>query len=326
MVLSEPMCGLSNFFRWRDAGNGSPACLVRLVEQPEVDDALRLLLGSGGHRGDDHAARDFVRFAHHRNLDLGSMHVAVSGNKLLASSLAILSPGKTALLMTSTAGTVTAIADAIAGCVQATCDGFNRTQTHLAQLLLEPAEVTTAAAMRRVGFADLATLIYLQRPVIRTFVMPTLPNNTELVTYSEMTHHLFGRAILASYDESLDCPPLHGRREVDDILAGHKSAGEFSPDLWFCLVRDGAPLGVLLLSPSRSHGTMELVYVGLSVAARGQRIGDYFLALALHHAHAQSLGHLTLAVDAANVPALRLYHRHGLAEVHRRDAMLMELA
>jgi ribosomal protein S18 acetylase RimI-like enzyme len=67
---------------------------------------------------------------------------------------------------------------------------------------------------------------------------------------------------------------------------------------------------------------MELVYVGLSRAARGRRLGDFLIQTALHETTAAGLRQLTLAVDQSNSPALRLYYRHGLGEIHRRIAML----
>jgi ribosomal protein S18 acetylase RimI-like enzyme len=70
---------------------------------------------------------------------------------------------------------------------------------------------------------------------------------------------------------------------------------------------------------------MELVYIGLSPAARGVGLGDYLVRLAMAKTAQSGLRVLTLAVDSVNTPAIRLYHRHGLSEVQRRHAMIKDL-
>jgi ribosomal protein S18 acetylase RimI-like enzyme len=330
MVLSEPVAALSNIFRWRDGGPSQPAT-AHLAAPEEILPALRILLGSNGYPAEHSAVNDFSSFAAERGLDLRQMWITSLGGRITAACLPVPSPGGTALLMTSTAGSSRGLATDIAACVQAATGALHGTPHRLAQLLLEPGEQKTADAMRAIGFDDLATLLYLQRSVPRVPKPPTLPEGIEVITYSAATHPQFARAIAASYEDSLDCPRLHGQRDIEDVIAGHKASGAFEPDLWFCLIDGvrsdaseptGEPLGVLLLAPIPGHRTMELVYVGLARSGRGRKLGDYLLSLALERTARAGLDQLTLAVDQSNAPALRLYYRHGLGEIHRRLAML----
>lgn len=325
VILSGDLSGLSNIFRWRD-GTGDPAqAVIRPVGPGETEDALHLLLGQHGRRAEAASVADFIAFARHRNIDLRQIHVATTGTKLLAACLPVHSPGRTVLMMSSSTGSSRTMPSIISLCIDAGCRSLDPAAVQMVQLLLEPTDTRVADAMREIGFVDLADLIYLQRTLSRAPAEPPVPEGCRLLNYSPETHSHFARGILASYEQSLDCAVLHGRRDIQDVIEGHKASGEFDPRLWFCLVEHEIELGVLLLAPLPGHMTMELVYIGLAPHARGRGIGDFFLKLALHRTATADLRMLTLAVDQVNAPALHLYHRHGLAEVHRRLAMIRSL-
>jgi ribosomal protein S18 acetylase RimI-like enzyme len=149
-------------------------------------------------------------------------------------------------------------------------------------------------------------------------------------TYSPALHERFAQTILASYGGSLDCPGLNGIRDIEDVIAGHKATGEFDPRLWFLLEsgdgRDqGAAAGVLLLSRLPHADNVELVYLGLTPAARGKGLGDVMMRQALHAVAAEGLSRLSLAVDSTNTPALHLYYRHGMQRIGSRVAMIRAL-
>lgn len=295
--------------------------MVRLVGPEEIDAALSVLLGHNGRRAEASVVRDFARFAFQRRLNLRQIVVAEEGDRLVAAVMAVPSPGRTALVLTSSVGTSRTLANAVARCVDAVCDALSPAEVRLAQFLLEPADYRVADALRSVGCVDLTTLIYLQRALSRV-PEPTLPDGCAVLAYSADTHAAFASTIEATYEDSLDCPALHGKRSIEDIVQGHKGAGEFNPSLWLCLTDHGRPVGVLLLAIVTGHSTMELVYTGLAPAARGKRFGDFLVQYAMHRASVAGMDQLTLAVDENNGPALRLYYRHGLGEVHRRLAMM----
>jgi ribosomal protein S18 acetylase RimI-like enzyme len=71
--------------------------------------------------------------------------------------------------------------------------------------------------------------------------------------------------------------------------------------------------------------TLELVYLGLTPAARGRGLGDLMMRRALALAAADGAGRLSLAVDSDNVPALKLYYRHGMQRVGAKLALMRRL-
>lgn len=311
------MSGLSNLFRPRDA----PKTQVRPVGPGEIAVALSVLLGNAERLADGNAVADFEELARLRGIDLTKLRIGLLDGRLAAAALPVPSPGRTVLLLVSPAGRSAVAASLVAGCAEATIAALPQTDRPLVQVLLEPGETKAADALRAVGVAPLATLLYLQRRLKRVaFPAATLP---PFLHYSPATHERFARVIESTYENSLDCPPMRGLRGIDDVIAGHRATGEFDPDLWFCFGNDaGEDLGVLLLAPVTAQPMTELVYLGLAPAARGKRLADELVRHALHTAAASGHELLTLAVDSGNVPALRLYHRHGLAEIARRLAMI----
>jgi mycothiol synthase len=130
---------------------------------------------------------------------------------------------------------------------------------------------------------------------------------------------------MGSYRESLDCPGLNGKRSIEDVIEGHKATGQHDPKLWFLLTESHWPRAVVLLSPTVSGETLELVYLGLVPEARGRGIGDLAMRQALAVGWAGRYEQLSLAVDARNAPAMKLYFRHGFQRVSSRLAMMRDL-
>jgi ribosomal protein S18 acetylase RimI-like enzyme len=121
---------------------------------------------------------------------------------------------------------------------------------------------------------------------------------------------------------------------MEDVIAGHKASGEFDPGLWFLLTEtfaDGnvparrVPRGVLVLGKLPRTDAVELVYLGLTPAARGRGLGAMVLRHALGTVARIERARLTLAVDSANVPALKLYYRQGMQQIATKVAMMRDL-
>ena len=184
--------------------------------------------------------------------------------------------------------------------------------------------------MRRVylsaGFDQMSELIYLQGNPHGNEAEAELPPNLQWIRYSEMSHDRFAATIHATYQESLDCPALNGRRSMEDIIDGHKASGVFNPQHWMLLCQEDQALGVLLLASSgRGLDVMELVYLGLAPEARGKRLGEILLRQAFAIVAAENHQRLSLAVDSRNVPALKLYYRHGMTRVTSKLAFMRDL-
>jgi mycothiol synthase len=319
---------------------------IRRVHRAEVHAALQLILGSHGRPAAEEHVVDFLRYAVYRGLDLNDIWLAARGGagaagggsnkRMVWAILPVISPGKTMLLFSPTHVPADEQDTCVCPLVERVVEHYQNRAVDLAQVLLDPGDTRAVAMFQRCRFEPLAELIYLDRDVRKSADAP-LPGGFAWDGYCAATHHEFARAVSATYDGSLDCPRLNGRRNIDDVLEGHKAAGEFDPRLWF-LLRDrngrsgggssaatGSAAGVVLLNRSTRTDSLELVYLGLAPAYRGKQLGDAMMRHAIHTASAIGARRLSLAVDSNNAPALRLYERHGMTRLCSRVALLRDL-
>jgi ribosomal protein S18 acetylase RimI-like enzyme len=308
----------------RDDDRGRDVVAIRKANKDEVHDSLRLILGSASELASDEQVVDFLRFAMYRGIDVSDIWLASRRGAIVWAVLPVTSPGRTMVLFSPphVAPTLqdTVVPELIA---RALAEAAER-GVHLAQALIDPADVSVISLYQRMGFERLAELLYLSRE-IRRADQPQLPIACHFENYSPQTHGLFARTIVATYQNSMDCPGLNGRRDIEDVLAGHKAVGTFDPKMWFVLSEGEQPLGVVLLNRSPHTEAIELVYLGLIASARGQGIADLLMRQALWTAVQANGRQLTLAVDSRNTPALLLYQRHGMKTNCSRVAMLKDL-
>jgi ribosomal protein S18 acetylase RimI-like enzyme len=267
---------------------------------------------------------EFIHSTPQRRIDLSAMWVAESRGKLVWAVLPVLNPGKTLLLLTGSNITDSTV-PAAAQLVTELCDYFGQREVHLTQALFEPEHAQARQLFANLGFTQVAELIYLQGTVPRIAKSPPLPDAMRFLAYSPENHGLFADGILQRYRDSLDCPALGGLRDIEDIIAGHRATGEHVPGMWQLLVENDQPRGVLLLSRIPHTDAVELVYLGLSVQARGKGLGTVLMQQAMHLTVTDHRRSLTLAVDSKNEPALRLYFRHGMQRIAARVAMIRDL-
>jgi ribosomal protein S18 acetylase RimI-like enzyme len=306
--------------------------ICRPAKRDEIGQGLRIVLGMGGRLADDEQVVDFMQFALRRGISLGDLWLAerTPGGAIVGAVLPIVSPGRTLLLLSPPDPPrrrdphTPSVLETL---VQRVCEHFATRGVQLAQVLLDPADSASHRLYEGIGFGRVAELVYLQGAPRRKAPPAVLPPGFAWVAYGPETHEQFIAAVAKTYHDSMDCPSLNGLRAMEDVLAGHKASGEFDPALWLMLCEQmpGGPAvarGALLLSRMPPGDTLELVYLGLTPAARGRGLGDLLVRQALATVTAQRLSRLSLAVDAANAPALKLYYRHGLQRVASKLAMM----
>lgn len=137
----------------------------------------------------------------------------------------------------------------------------------------------------------------------------------------------FRSVLQATYEGSLDMPELEGTRSLEDILTGHQAAGLFVPARWQLGVLPGEPGSgaVLLMNEAPGREAWEVIYLGLTPAARGRGLGRAVIRHALDLARAAGSPVLELAVDLRNTPAVRLYRQTGFTPRDRRSVHLAVL-
>jgi len=134
----------------------------------------------------------------------------------------------------------------------------------------------------------------------------------------------FRSVLQATYTGSLDMPELEGARALDDILESHRTAGRFVAERWQLGRILGKPeaAAVLLLAEVPGRNVWEVVYLGLTPAARGRGLGLAVVGHALELARGR-VPWLELAVDLRNTPARRLYEAAGFVTRGRRAVHLV---
>jgi mycothiol synthase len=234
----------------------------------------------------------------------------------------LLMPGRTGIVMIPTPGEHGIVPERQHAVTVAALERLAGHHLYFAQALLEPEALAKRALLERIGFKPLAPLMYLERDVAFPWTDPPPANAAQWVRYEACTHAEFASVVLATYQDSLDCPELTGLRPIDDVLAAHRASGQFDPALWELARIDGQSAGCMLLSRAAHVPLLEIVYMGVVAACRRRGVGALLLRRALEQCRAVAAHRLMVVVDDRNEPAKRLYTRFSFAPVTNRDAYL----
>lgn len=300
--------------------------IVRKADRTDTHAALRLVLGSSSELASDEQVVDFLRFAMQRRIDLSDLWVAERNGQFVWAILPVPSPGRTMVLFVPPHVAPT-LQDTVAPqLIEQVLAQSAANDVHLAQVLIDSGDVSVIRLFMHSGFERLAELVYMSRDSRRGDAESVqLPPRFGFYTYTPERHATFARTISETYQGSIDCPGLNGRRHIEDILEGHKAVGHFDPKLWFLLHDGMSPCGVALFNPASGSENVELVYLGLVPNARGRGLADLLLRQGLQFIYISGAKTTTLAVDSTNTPALVLYKRHRFKTICSRLALLRDL-
>ena len=300
--------------------------IVRVGPDQQLAAAARLV--SMTTRPDEIGAERFLEYAAENAISLEHFYGwQMKRDVFDAAVLAVPNPGRTAMVFINRATRPPQQHRTVAT-LNAACEKIAMENLSLAQGLIETNARPERALFEAAGFHVLADLVYLQRSLKSKLPSASeihWPRDITLETWQENLRPAFTEALAASYEQTLDCPDLTGRRKPSDILSGHQATGQFSPDLWTLLRVDNQPAGVLLLNRSTAEPAIELIYIGLSQQARRRGLGKKLLMHAVRSASADGAKHLSLAVDASNTPATNMYYGAGFRKVLTRTAMIRQL-
>ena len=162
----------------------------------------------------------------------------------------------------------------------------------------------------RTGFAHLAHFLSLAAPESQfPRLHPQCPLTFE--PYTTQSHPRLVKVMEATCRQTLDCPALTALRSVEDTLVDYRRLGQFDPGRWLIAGRAGEDVGCLLLADHPENQDMELAYVGVTPASRGNRWGLQIVRHAQWLARQAGRQRLLLMVDEANLPARRMYAETG---------------
>ena len=296
--------------------------MLRPIQPTELKDAVAALV-SAEHLASEQVVRETTAFELYvqESSIVGTAHWgAFQGPKMLAACLCFDHPGRTSLVFVPERNAPSALDPLILDLLTRQAQDAASRDVRLLQIILRPEQQHTESLLQRADFTFLADLKYLERP-IRAPGPPPVPD-LNWRTYGPTTHSDFRETIRKTYAGSLDCPQLAGKRDIRDVIEGHKAAGNLNPDLWFLAIHADSPVAVLLLARNPAQHNAEIVYMGVIPQQRGRNIGRALLHKANWTARQTRAECLTLAVDAANRHALKLYSDDGFAERAQRRAWI----
>lgn len=236
--------------------------------------------------------------------------------------LALLPPGRTALVLVPVPGAHGIRADVQIELSRNALEALGPQRLHYAQALVEPGSTARVDLLNEVGFRLLTNLLYLERDAVYPWIDPPGPGEATWRPYSPERDGLFEEVVAATYRESRDCPELSSLRPVSAALAAHRATGRFDSALWEVALCDGRPSGVLLLAEIAQGALLDVVYMGVVPEFRQRGVGGLLLRRALAQCRARRVRRLTAVVDARNEPARRLYARLALRPTAERVALL----
>lgn len=244
---------------------------------------------------------------------------------LVGAMAALESPGGSALIALGAPRFGAVPQTAYVSCLQAIQAAAWPSGNKLLEVLVDEGDTRAAhrnAVLRATGFSPLTQLIYLSRIVPDRVTVDCPSQSWHWLQYSDDRAELFHAALAASYAQSVDCPELTGLRSPAEILRSHRAAGLFDPARWWVALDGGRPAGIVLVNLLPDRLSAELVYLGVAQGSRGTGLAGALMARAFASVRQSRAMSLTLAVDARNTPARRLYARFDFTETMRRTAWI----
>jgi len=284
-----------------------------------LDEAVCLLLGLDPRREAASPRVEMLREWLERQ-GLRPIYQAVWRRRPIAAATVMVSPGRTGLLVHSPFWLCQTRKSALSQAVEVATRHAVDAGVAFVQSLLSPQDNQTRQLLERAGYVRLTELIYM-RTDLRDPV-PMSPPNLEWRHVGDLPPSVLEATIAATYEGSLDCPALAGLRSPQDVVAGHRASGVYTPQAWWVVFCDGQPAGCVLVNDILSANRADVVYLGVAKGFRRRGIGKAILDRACTQARQSGRASLTLAVDATNAPAVKLYERYGFEPTQRRLAMV----
>ncbi len=175
------------------------------------------------------------------------------------------------------------------------------------------------------GFTKLATLQYMECTPSTSQLHIAQTTTTTFCETSSLPPSVLETILKETYVGSLDCPAIHGKRTISDIIKSHQGYDPNDLSLWFIILHKNEPAGVLLMNQPKDEQYLELAYLGITPTARGKGLANQAMDYALNHAIKRRCKKIILAVDVSNTPAIHLYKKSNFQDTTKRIAMFCPL-
>jgi ribosomal protein S18 acetylase RimI-like enzyme len=194
---------------------------------------------------------------------------------------------------------------------------LDETAIEMAQTFASTPSEETVKVLRHIGFRYLAELLYMSADLAK-FPVAAPPGELEYVEYQSTDRGRLMELIGRTYMGTLDCVDLDGVRDLDHVINGYQATGVFRPENWLFVQNGGQDVGVLLLADHPKGRHWELMYMALVPEARGRGWGRQITRYAQWLARGVNVERIVVAVDAANMPAVKMYRECGFELWDRR--------
>jgi ribosomal protein S18 acetylase RimI-like enzyme len=191
----------------------------------------------------------------------------------------------------------------------------------MAQVLLADRVTPLVPTLEAAGFSYLTDLLYLNWEADGV-ANSAASQQLEFEPYRESEQERLAALIETTYESTQDCASLNGKRPMDEVLAGYCATGSYRPENFFFVRAEGEDVGLLLLADHRVAKHWELMYMGLVPSVRGRRFGKEVVRHAQRLVNAARVERLVLAVDAENLPAIKMYNETGFRAWDRRSVFV----
>ncbi|TWT89639.1 Mycothiol acetyltransferase [Pseudobythopirellula maris] len=209
------------------------------------------------------------------------------------------------------------------------CRQVDHARMPMTQALLESDDDPRLAALLEAGFDRIAELFYLEwrddESSKGALEDSACDSAVGFEPYHPRDRRRLERVVESTYTGSLDCPALEGRRAIADTIDGYRAIGQYDSRDWCFITHEGGDAGVLLLAQHDDPSQLELVYMGVTPAARGRGLGAAAVREAQRVAAARCVDRLVLAVDSTNKPARDHYADAGFTRWASRVALIRSL-
>ena len=210
-----------------------PKFVVRAIRPEEIDLTLPMLFDEKklDRQVLHDQVRSFQKLARQENYDLARQMVLVQDSTIFAACCFVPSPGRTAFVFVSSLEQTEyenpLIRERAAQMQQELATWAFRDGSRLLQVLIDPEDTLRTQLCRDGGYQNLTDLIYLYGACTKSYETVSVTGNQRWETYTEQAHNHFKYVVSRTYEESLDCPELENLRDMNDVILGHKAAGDF---------------------------------------------------------------------------------------------------
>jgi len=218
--------------------------------------------------------------------------------------------------------TLTASSAAVRGeLLTAACQQMDAEHVAVSQILTEPSDPWSPPLLQAAAYHQTVTLQFWARS-LTDLSEPSPPPESHLESVGFEfgdREQQFVNVLAATYQESLDCPEFTPMRTAQQALDCHRQCGTFEPELWRLFLYQELPIGLVLVADHPDQDAVELMYFGITPAARGQGYGEQMLQWALREGKSRERETLFLAADTRNHYAQRLYKKTGFFGLSQRQ-------